>query len=121
LQARGERLYEVLAEQYGCAEDYVRQCMNELETAGVIYIERLGQIVVAYDLHPAHLRRVSDEWTPTQMLAAMVEAADRNRALTRERYESFSPNGRPPSDLIATTFRSWEAAIAAAGLTYALP
>jgi hypothetical protein len=113
----GERLYEVLAERYGFAEDYVRQCINHLENTGMIYVERLGQIVVAYDVHPAHLRRVSDEWTPTQMLAAMVEAADRNGALTRERYESFPANGRPPSDLIATTFRSWEGAVAAAGLT----
>ena len=117
----GERLYEVLAERYGCSEDYVRQCINHLENTGVIYVERLGQIVVAYDVHPAHLCRVSEEWTPTQMLAAMVEVADRDGALSRERYESFSRNGRPPSELIATTFRSWEGAVAAAGLTCTLP
>lgn len=112
----GERLYPVLAERYGFAEDYVRQCMNELESAGVIYVERVGIEVVGYDVHPAHLRRVSTEWTPTEMLAALTSAADRNGVLTRERYESFPSEGRPPAGLIAETFRSWDAAIAAAGL-----
>jgi len=49
---------------------------------------------VAYDVHPAHLRRVSDEWTPTQMLAAMVEAADRKGG-THTRALRVVPGERP--------------------------
>jgi hypothetical protein len=112
----GERLYPALAERYGLEEDYVRQCMNELENAGIVYVERDGIEVIGYDLHPAHLRRVSTEWTPTEMLAALAAAADRQGALTRERYESFAPEGRPPAGVIVETFRSWDAAVAAAGL-----
>lgn len=112
----GERLYPMLAERYGLEEDYVRQCMNELENAGILRVERVGIEVVAYDIHPAHLRRVSTTWTPTDMLAAMAAAADRHGVLTRDRYEAFPAEGRPPATVIAETFRSWEAAVAAAGL-----
>jgi hypothetical protein len=117
----GERLYPMLAERYGLDEDYVRQCMNELETAGVVYVERVGIEVVAYDVHPAHLRRVSEVWSPTEMLAALAGAADSAHVLTRERYESFPSESRPPADLVAVTFRSWDRAVAAAGLSGASP
>ena len=61
------------------------QCMNELENHGAIYVERVGQIAVAYDVHPAHLRRVACAWTPTEMLGALRSAADSSGSLTRDR------------------------------------
>ena len=36
--------------------------------------------------------------------------------VTRERYDAFPAGGRPSSELIATTFRTWDAALSAAGL-----
>lgn len=115
--APGARLYEHLAERYGCDEDYARQVVNDLENTGVIYVERHGIVTVAYDIHPAHLRRTDAPWTPTEQLAALRETADSDGVITKERYNSFSDPARPPSDVIAVTFRSWEGAVRAAGLS----
>lgn len=112
----GERLYGFLAERYGFADDYVRQCLNELENEGIIYVERDGLTAVGYDIHPAHLRRSKSDWTPTEQLGALREAADRHGVVTRARYDSFPADGRPPSRLIVHTFRSWEKAAALLGL-----
>lgn len=81
------RLYEHLAAKYGCDDDYARQVVNELEAAGVIYVERDGLVPVAYDIHPAHLQRTGSAWTPTELLAALRDAADAAGTLTRDRYD----------------------------------
>lgn len=111
-----DRLYGLVAERYGCDDEYARQVLNRLENDSIIVVERRGQVPAGYDIHPRILRRTDCAWTPTDMLAAVRSHASPDGTISRERYDALPEASLPPSDTIAEVFHSWDRAVAAAGL-----